>query len=195
MVRHSGHSAPCRQRFSGRLPDKNGGVGGSACTAGLRSGPVGQRIPLSGGAARPCHGPTEGVASRKPPPVAAPHVTTTRPGGTPHRTRARDCRPHPEAHGSPRSRPSPSDRQDPVVGTLMFEYCLEGTAGAARAGTLSLPHGQVKTPAFMPVGTHAVVRGLSAADVRRTGAQIILGNTYHLHLRPGEDLIRTMGGL
>jgi queuine tRNA-ribosyltransferase len=77
----------------------------------------------------------------------------------------------------------------------MFEYCVEGTTGTARAGTLSLPHGQVKTPAFMPVGTHAVVRGLSASDVRRTGAQIILGNTYHLHLRPGESVIQGLGGL
>ena len=57
----------------------------------------------------------------------------------------------------------------------MFEFCLEATQGFARAGTLTLPHGPVKTPAFMPVGTHAVVRGLSAGDVRRTGAQIILG--------------------
>jgi queuine tRNA-ribosyltransferase len=77
----------------------------------------------------------------------------------------------------------------------MFEFTVERTAGAARAGTLTLPHGQVQTPAFMPVGTHGVVRGLSAADVRRTGAQIILGNTYHLHLRPGEGLVRDMGGL
>src|SRR4051812_34060679 len=77
----------------------------------------------------------------------------------------------------------------------MFEFHLEGTEGAARAGTLALPHGEVKTPAFMPVGTHAVVRGLSAADVRRTGAQIILGNTYHLHLRPGEGVVHSMGGL
>ena len=77
----------------------------------------------------------------------------------------------------------------------MFEFCLEATHGSARAGTLTLPHGPVKTPAFMPVGTHAVVRGLSAGDVRRTGAQIILGNTYHLHLRPGEDVVRSMGGL
>src|SRR3954464_4422108 len=77
----------------------------------------------------------------------------------------------------------------------MFEFHLEGTEGAARAGTLALPHGEVKTPAFMPVGTHAVVRGLSAADVRRTGAQIILGNTYHLHLRPGESVVHAMGGL
>jgi queuine tRNA-ribosyltransferase len=77
----------------------------------------------------------------------------------------------------------------------MFEFRIDATQGAARAGTLTLPHGTVRTPAFMPVGTHAVVRGLSAGDVRRTGAQIILGNTYHLHLRPGEETIRTMGGL
>lgn len=77
----------------------------------------------------------------------------------------------------------------------MFEFRLQRTAGLARAGVLTLPHGDVETPAFMPVGTHAVVRGLSANDVRRTGAQIILGNTYHLHLRPGEDVIRQMGGL
>ena len=77
----------------------------------------------------------------------------------------------------------------------MFEFRLEATQGSARAGTLTLPHGPVKTPAFMPVGTHAVVRGLSAGDVRRTGAQIILGNTYHLHLRPGEHVVQSMGGL
>jgi queuine tRNA-ribosyltransferase len=77
----------------------------------------------------------------------------------------------------------------------MFEFQIQGTEGTARAGTLSLPHGQVQTPAFMPVGTHAVVRGLSATDVHRTGAQIILGNTYHLHLRPGEEVVRSMGGL
>jgi queuine tRNA-ribosyltransferase len=77
----------------------------------------------------------------------------------------------------------------------MFEYRIEGRTGSARAGTLTLPHGEVRTPAFMPVGTHAVVRGLSAGDVRRTGAQIILGNTYHLHLRPGEAVVEAMGGL
>ena len=77
----------------------------------------------------------------------------------------------------------------------MFDFTLERTLGAARAGTLTLPHGAVRTPAFMPVGTHGVVRGLSAADVRRTGAQIILGNTYHLHIRPGEAIVRDMGGL
>ncbi len=77
----------------------------------------------------------------------------------------------------------------------MFDFTVDAIEGAARAGTLTLPHGDVATPAFMPVGTHGVVRGLSAADVRRTGAQIILGNTYHLHLRPGEETVRRMGGL
>jgi queuine tRNA-ribosyltransferase len=77
----------------------------------------------------------------------------------------------------------------------MFEFRLDATEGAARAGTLTLPHGQVETPAFMPVGTHGVVRGLSPGDVARTGAQIVLGNTYHLHLRPGEAVVERMGGL
>ncbi len=77
----------------------------------------------------------------------------------------------------------------------MFEFTLQATHGAARAGVLQLPHGEVKTPAFMPVGTHGTVRGLHPEEVRRTGAQIILGNTYHLHLRPGEEVIRTLGGL
>lgn len=77
----------------------------------------------------------------------------------------------------------------------MFEFRVQRTQGPARAGVLTLPHGDVETPAFMPVGTHAVVRGLSAQDVRATGAQIILGNTYHLHLRPGEEVIEQMGGL
>jgi len=77
----------------------------------------------------------------------------------------------------------------------MFEFRVDATQGMARAGRLTLPHGEVQTPAFMPVGTHGVVRGLSAADVRGTGAQIILANTYHLHLRPGEETVRTMGGL
>jgi queuine tRNA-ribosyltransferase len=76
-----------------------------------------------------------------------------------------------------------------------FAFRLEGSDGAARAGTLELPHGTVQTPAFMPVGTHGAVRGLHPDDVRRTGAQIVLGNAYHLHLRPGEDVVRALGGL
>ena len=77
----------------------------------------------------------------------------------------------------------------------MFSFHIEGTAGAARAGALELPHGVVRTPAFMPVGTYGAVRGLHPAEVERAGAQIVLGNTYHLHLRPGEDVVRALGGL
>ncbi len=77
----------------------------------------------------------------------------------------------------------------------MFEFTPEASDGDARAGRLVLPHGVVETPAFMPVGTHGAVRGLHPAEVEGAGAQIILGNTYHLHLRPGEEVVRAMGGL
>lgn len=77
----------------------------------------------------------------------------------------------------------------------MFEFNLDATCGTARAGTLVLPHGELRTPAFMPVGTHGVVRGLHPADLRCAGAQILLANTYHLHLRPGEEIVQAMGGL
>jgi queuine tRNA-ribosyltransferase len=77
----------------------------------------------------------------------------------------------------------------------MFEFALDGVERLARAGRLTLPHGTVQTPAFLPVGTHGTVRGLHPAEVARTGAQMILGNTYHLHLRPGEEVIRAVGGL
>ncbi len=77
----------------------------------------------------------------------------------------------------------------------MFDFTLDGTQDTARAGTLVLPHGTVQTPCFMPVGTRGAVRGLHPEEVRRAGAQIILGNTYHLHLRPGEDVVAALGGL
>ncbi len=65
----------------------------------------------------------------------------------------------------------------------------------ARCATLSLPHGSVQLPAFMPVGTRASVKGLLPEQVRKTGAEIILANTYHLHLRPGEETVESQGGL
>ena len=77
----------------------------------------------------------------------------------------------------------------------MFEFHIEGASGPARAGRLDLPHGEVLTPAFMPVGTYGAVRGLHPLEVEQAGAGIILGNTYHLHLRPGEETVRAMGGL
>jgi queuine tRNA-ribosyltransferase len=70
-----------------------------------------------------------------------------------------------------------------------------GRAGEARAGLLRTPHGAVETPAFMPVGTKGTVKGLTPGDLRAAGAGIVLGNTYHLYLRPGADLVREAGGL
>jgi queuine tRNA-ribosyltransferase len=78
---------------------------------------------------------------------------------------------------------------------MAITFTLHGTDGRARAGTLTTPHGDVRTPAFMPVGTQGTVKGLTPEMVRDSGAQIILGNTYHLALRPGDELIRDMGGL
>jgi queuine tRNA-ribosyltransferase len=72
---------------------------------------------------------------------------------------------------------------------------VTATDGAARAGLLHTAHGDVPTPAFMPVGTKASVKSLHPDEVREAGASILLGNTYHLHFRPGEDLIAELGGL
>ncbi|HYC17708.1 MAG TPA: tRNA guanosine(34) transglycosylase Tgt [Pseudolabrys sp.] len=76
-----------------------------------------------------------------------------------------------------------------------FSYRLIATDGPARRGELVTPHGTVQTPAFMPVGTQATVKGLIPDDVRATGAEIVLGNTYHLMLRPGPERIAALGGL
>jgi queuine tRNA-ribosyltransferase len=77
----------------------------------------------------------------------------------------------------------------------MFEFHLDGQDGAARAGTLTLPHGEVRTPAFMPVGTNGSVRAVSPYDLCAVGSEMILANTYHLHLRPGEAEVEALGGL
>jgi queuine tRNA-ribosyltransferase len=77
----------------------------------------------------------------------------------------------------------------------VFEFSLDATSRAARAGRLDLPHGTVETPCFMPVGTQGTVRALSPADLRAAGAHIVLANTYHLHVRPGEDVVAALGGL
>lgn len=77
----------------------------------------------------------------------------------------------------------------------MFSFTLESTKDKARRGVMRTPHGEVQTPIFMPVGTQATVKALSPEDLVRTKAQIILGNTYHLHLRPGDEVIRNLGGL
>ena len=72
---------------------------------------------------------------------------------------------------------------------------LNKTDNAARRGEIVTPHGKVQTPAFMPVGTQATVKGLTPDDVRASGAEIVLGNTYHLMLRPGAERIAALGGL
>jgi queuine tRNA-ribosyltransferase len=74
-------------------------------------------------------------------------------------------------------------------------FQVVATDGAARAGVLETAHGVVPTPAFMPVGTKGTVKSLHPDEVRALGAAIVLGNTYHLHFRPGDELIRELGGL
>ncbi len=77
----------------------------------------------------------------------------------------------------------------------MFEFELQATDGSARAGTWRLPHGEVRTPCFMPVGTQGTVRTLSPRDLAACGATLVLANTYHLFVRPGEAVVARLGGL
>ena len=74
-------------------------------------------------------------------------------------------------------------------------FTVTATDGLARAGVLRTAHGDVPTPAFMPVGTKATVKAVDPDELRALGAAIVLGNTYHLHFRPGEDLVEELGGL
>jgi len=76
-----------------------------------------------------------------------------------------------------------------------FGFSIETTQGRARAGRFTTPHGVVESPAFMAVGTLATVKGLDPEDLTAMGAQMILANAYHLHLRPGEEVVRHFGGL
>src|SRR5207302_4495908 len=77
----------------------------------------------------------------------------------------------------------------------MFEFRIEATSGPARSRRLTLPHGSVETPVFMPVGTQGTVRALSPNDLRAAGATLVLANTYHLHVRPGEQVVARLGAL
>jgi queuine tRNA-ribosyltransferase len=74
-------------------------------------------------------------------------------------------------------------------------FALAATSGAARVGRLSTPHGPLDTPAFFPVGTYGAVRGIAPDELVSVGVQGVLANTYHLHLRPGEDVVARLGGL
>ena len=78
---------------------------------------------------------------------------------------------------------------------MAFEFEIVATDGHARAGILHTPHGDIPTPCFAPVGTQATVKAVPPRDLHELHASLVLANTYHLHLRPGEDLVRKMGGL
>jgi queuine tRNA-ribosyltransferase len=77
----------------------------------------------------------------------------------------------------------------------MFSYIITARAGCARAGVFFTPHGDFETPVFAPVGTQAAVKTLTPAQLSELGATLILANTYHLYLRPGDELLRDLGGL
>jgi len=81
------------------------------------------------------------------------------------------------------------------AGAAQKAFSLDATDGAARAGVLHTAHGIVLTPAFMPVGTKGTVKGVHPDELRALGAQIVLGNTYHLYFRPGVDVVEEIGGL
>jgi queuine tRNA-ribosyltransferase len=85
----------------------------------------------------------------------------------------------------------PINPSSPKIG----RFSIQATSGKARAATFQTSHGEIQTPVFMPVGTKATVKAMLPEELKDMGAQIILGNTYHLHLRPGEDIIRDLGGL
>src|SRR6059058_3323281 len=74
-------------------------------------------------------------------------------------------------------------------------FTIAATDGAARSGTIAMRRGEIRTPAFMPVGTAATVKAMRPEEVRASGAEIILGNTYHLMLRPGAERVGRLGGL
>jgi queuine tRNA-ribosyltransferase len=76
-----------------------------------------------------------------------------------------------------------------------FDYRIEKTDGNARVGSFSTPHGELATPVFAPVGTQATVKSVTPAQLEEIGASLVLANTYHLYLRPGENLVAAMGGL
>ncbi len=79
--------------------------------------------------------------------------------------------------------------------TPTFKIIKKDSKSKARAGIISTPHGDIQTPSFVPVGTQGTVKAVSPRDLREMGVQIVLANTYHLHLRPGEDLVKKFGGL
>src|SRR5437764_7384699 len=82
-----------------------------------------------------------------------------------------------------------------TIAAVSIEFPIDARRGSARAGKITTPHGEIETPVFMPVGTVASVKGISQDLLEDLGVQILLGNTYHLYLRPGVERIRKLGGL
>ena len=76
-----------------------------------------------------------------------------------------------------------------------MKFNVSAVSGYARRGELGFSRGKVQTPAFMPVGTNGTVKALEVENLEETGSEIILGNTYHLMLRPGDELVKNLGGL
>ena len=76
-----------------------------------------------------------------------------------------------------------------------FETIKQDNETGARAGILHTPHGDIETPVYMPVGTQATVKGVYPRDLKEAGSQIILANTYHLFMRPGDEIVKNAGGL
>ncbi len=112
----------------------------------------------------------------------------------------KEDRSHPDAEVdtvSPDNSAHPAGRLPSPVSRLpsSFSFSVAHQTGPARAGRFTTPHGVIETPQFMPVGTLASVKALDPDDLTRLGATMVLANAYHLHLRPGDDVVRAMGGL
>ena len=90
---------------------------------------------------------------------------------------------------------SPAAPIDPVASPVSYRLVSQDPGCLARRGVFSTPHGSLETPAFMPVGTQATVKGLTPEMLRSVGSTMVLANTYHLALRPGEEVVRSLGGL
>src|SRR5262245_14554187 len=93
------------------------------------------------------------------------------------------------------TRRATTDNGQRTTDTLRFTILAVDPASSARRGLVETPHGSLETPAFMPVGTQATVKGIEPDQLRATGTEMLLANAYHLALRPGEDVVAAMGGL
>ena len=124
----------------------------------------------------------------------APSYTPTTTVGIPSLPHRRTNVPHSE-HSDSDKMAEQQHEEEKIKWPLKFTLDAQSATGLARATTIMLPHGPVPTPIFMPVGTQGTVKGLTASQLNALHAPIILGNTYHLNLRPGTDVLDAVGGL